>query len=368
MVERRLLKNFDIGLVLLMLAITVYGLVVIYSASRGSGNESSVVQKQLMWAIAGLIAFSITVSIDHKSFPRLYNWIYGFNLLLLAAVLVVGQAHKDAQRWLGFGPISVQPSELAKISIIITLAVFLTSQRDKLREFKTFALSFVHIAVPMLFILKQPDLGTSLVIVAIWLGMTFIAGVKIQHLALFLAVMLVVGVIGWNTPYVLKDYQKGRLTSFLNPEKDRLGSGYHLVQSRIAIGSGQVTGKGYLHGTQGQLGFIPENHTDFIFTVAAEEFGFMGAAPLILMYLMLLWKGLLIMSETEDFTGRLIAAGIICMFLFHIFVNIGMTLGIMPITGVPLPLMSYGGSSLLANMIAMGVLVGVGMRRHKINF
>lgn len=367
MVERRLFKNFDIGIVLLMIAITVYGLMTVYSASRGSGNGASVVNRQLMWAVAGIIAFLIAVSIDHKSYARIWGWIYAGNLVLLIGVIFVGIERKGAQRWIGFGSLSIQPSEFAKVAIIITLAIYLARNRETIREFKTFALSFLHVGVPILFIFKQPDLGTALVLTAIWFGMSYVAGANIKHLVAFVLAIAVLGFVGWNVG-VLKDYQKARITSFINPATDAKASGYHIVQSRIAIGSGKVTGKGWLHGTQSQLGFIPENHTDFIFTVAAEEFGFMGAAPLILMYALLLWKALVIMSETEDDVGRLAATGIICMFMFHIFVNIGMTLGVMPVTGVPLPFLSYGGSSLLANMLALGVLAGIGMRRHKINF
>ena len=367
MVERRLLKNFDIGIVLLMVAIILYGLAVVYSASRGGAAGASYVHRQLMWAIAGVAAFALAASVDHKTYPRLSGWIYVINLLLLAAVLVIGHEHKGAQRWLGFGGLTIQPSEFAKVALIVTLAVFLVRHRSRLHEPKVFALSFAHVALPMLLIFKQPDLGTALVLTAIWFGMTFVAGARPGHLAAFVLAVAVVGFIGWHFG-VLEDYQKARLTSFINPEVDPTGSGYHVLQARIAVGSGRVTGRGWLHGTQGQLGFIPERHTDFIFTVVAEEFGFVGAAALLIMYFLLLWKGMVIMSETEDAVGRLVAAGVVVMFLFHIVVNVGMTLGIMPVTGVPLPLFSYGGSSLLANMMALGLLIGVGLRRHKISF
>jgi rod shape determining protein RodA len=280
----------------------------------------------------------------------------------------MGHSSKGAQRWIGFGPFTVQPSEFAKVAVIITLAVFLVKHREKITEFKTFMLSLVHVGVPLLLVFKQPDLGTALVLTAIWFGMMFIAGANNKHLAGFLVGVIAIGLVGWHTPHVLKDYQKDRLTSFIDPAQDDKGAGYHVLQSRIAIGSGQVTGKGYLKGTQGQLGFIPERHTDFIFTVVAEELGFVGAGILILLYFALLWKAVTIMSETEDVLGRLAAAGICCMFLFHVVVNVGMTLGIMPVAGVPLPMFSYGGSSLLANMTSLGMLVGIGMRRHKINF
>ncbi len=367
MVERRLLKNFDIGLVLTMLALIAYGLLTVYSASRGSGNEVQVVRKQLTYAVGGLVVFVLALSVDHKAYPRISGWIYGLNLVLLVAVLAVGSEHKGAQRWIGFGGFTIQPSELAKIALIITLSVFLFHNKNRITEPKVFLKSFCHVAVPVLLIFKQPDLGSALVITSIWFGMTFIAGARITHLLAFVGIVAVIGSVGWHAG-VLEDYQKNRLTSFLNPAADMKGSGYHITQSRIAIGSGMVSGKGYLRGTQGNLGFIPENHTDFIFTVAAEEYGFIGAVPLLILYMVLLWKAVAIMLEAEDAVGRYIAGGIVCMFLFHIFVNIGMTLGIMPVTGVPLPFMSYGGSSLWANMLAVGILAGIGMRRHKINF
>jgi rod shape determining protein RodA len=367
MVERRLLKNFDIGLVLLMVLIIIYGLVMVYSASRGGIAGVGFVQRQAVWAAAGLVAFIIAASIDHKSYPRISPWLYVINIALLVAVVLIGDERKGAQRWLGFGGLGIQPSEFAKVIIIITLAVFLIKHKETIRELKTFALSFLHVAIPIFLVFKQPDLGTAMVMTALWFGMVFIAGAKLQHLMIFVVAVGMLGTIGWHSG-VLKDYQKARLASFINPEIDPAGSGYHVLQSRIAIGSGQATGRGWLKGTQGQLGFIPERHTDFIFTVVAEELGFVGAALLILMYVVLIWKGMLIMSETEDAVGRLAAAGVVTMFVFHIVVNIGMTLGVMPVTGVPLPLFSYGGSSLLANMMALGLLVGIGMRRHKINF
>ncbi len=196
----------------------------------------------------------------------------------------------------------------------------------------------------------------------------FVMGTDIKNILIFAAVGVLLALVAWNTPGLMKDYQKNRVITFINPAADPLGSGYHVTQSRIAIGSGQMLGKGFLKGTQRELNFIPEQHTDFIFTVVGEETGFVGASTLVLLYFVMLWRGLNIMMATEDSTGRAIAAGVVGMFLFHIFVNIGMTVGIMPVTGVPLPLVSYGGSSLMANMIAVGLLEGISMRRHRINF
>lgn len=367
MVERRLFKNFDFALVFLMIVIIGFGMAMVYSAKSGGASGSSYVHRQMVWAVAGIFAFAIAASFDHKAYPRISGWIYAINILLLIAVFVLGSSSKGAQRWIGFGGLRIQPSEFAKISAIITLAAYFVRKQANIREFETFAKSLLHMALPMLLVLKQPDLGTTLVLTAIWLGMSFVAGVKTRHILLFVLGVAIIGIGGWESG-ALKPYQKARLITLVNPAANAKGAGYHVIQARIAIGSGQATGKGWMHGTQGQLDFVPENHTDFIFSVVAEEFGFIGAGLLLLLYFGLIWRGTVIMSETEDPLGRLMAGGVVTMFLFHIFVNVGMTMGIMPVTGIPLPLFSYGGSSLLTNMIALGILVGIGMRRHKINF
>ena len=233
---------------------------------------------------------------------------------------------------------------------------------------KTFVHSLMYLGVPMLLIFKQPDLGTSLVLLAIWMTMIFIMGTDIKNVILFALAGLVMIVVAWEVPGIMKDYQKKRVITFIDPAADPRGSGYHVTQSRIAIGSGQIMGKGFLHGTQRELSFIPEQHTDFVYTVVGEEMGFVGAIAVLMLYFMVLWRGLAIMAATEDSTGRAIAAGIVGMFMFHIVVNVGMTIGIMPVTGVPLPMFSYGGSNMMANMMAIGLLEGISMRRHRINF
>lgn len=366
--DRRLLKNFDFSLLLVTMAIIGYGCVAIYSASKGGNAAMSYVERQLVWAAVGLVVAIIVGYIDHTIYKRFAGKLYFVNLFLLGAVLFMGHASKGAQRWIGFGAIRIQPSELAKIIMIIALAVFIVDHKDTIRTFKTFILTFLYLCIPMGLIFKQPDLGTSLVLISIWLTMVFIMGTDIKNILLFLSAAVVLGVLVFHIPGLLKDYQKNRLISFVNPAADPLGSGYHVTQSRIAIGSGQMFGKGFLKGTQRELKFIPEQHTDFIFTVVGEELGFVGSVTLLLLYFIMLWRALNILSATEDITGRAITAGIVGMFLFHIVVNMGMTLGIMPVTGVPLPMFSYGGSSLMANLMAIGMLEGISMRRHKISF
>lgn len=367
MVERRLLKNFDFTLLLIVLTLVVYSCVMIYSASKGGRVAAGLVERQVVWALLGLASMFVVASIDHTVFHRQAGKLYGLTLFMLIAVLLIGDSAKGAQRWIIIGPVQIQPSEFAKIFMIVNLAVFLVKRSDKIRTFKTFAQSLMYLGVPMLLIFKQPDLGTSLVLIAIWMTMIFVMGTGLKNILLFVGAGAMLAVVVWNVG-IMKDYQKQRVITFINPAADPLGSGYHVTQSRIAIGSGKIWGKGFLKGTQRELNFIPEQHTDFIFTVVAEELGFVGGVSLIMLYFGLVWRGLVIMAVTEDTTGRAIAAGVVGMFIFHIVVNMGMTMGIMPVTGVPLPMFSYGGSSLLSKMLAIGLLEGVSMRRHKISF
>jgi len=366
--DRRLLRQFDFTLLLITLAIIGFGCAMIYSASRGGRAGVGYVERQILWAALGVVGAMVVASVDHSIYHRYAGRIYGLTITMLIAVFVLGHSSKGAQRWIGFGPIAIQPSEFAKIAVIICLAIFLVDRQRGIRTLGTFLHSLFYVSIPTLLIFKQPDLGTSLVLMSIWLAMNFVLGADLRSIALFVGVGAALGLIVWFTPGLLKDYQKARLVTFVNPSADPLGSGYHVTQSRIAIGSGRLSGKGFLKGTQRELNFIPEQHTDFIFTVVGEELGFVGAGALVLLYFGLLWRALNIMSAAEDSTGRAIAGGIVGMFLFHIFVNMGMTLGIMPVTGVPLPFFSYGGSSLMANMLAVGLLEGVSMRRHRITF
>lgn len=368
MVERRLLRNFDFTLLAVTLAIIIYGCAMIYSAGKGGAMGAGYLERQVMWALVGLFGAAVVASVDHGVYNRYAGKLYGATLVMLLAVLLVGDASKGAQRWIELGPARIQPSEFAKIALIIALAVFLVSREPQIRAFRTFALSFLYLLPPMLLIFKQPDLSTSLVLIAVWISMVYVMGTDTKNIVFCVLGAAVLGLTVWNVPGLMKEYQKKRIISFVNPSADPLGSGYHVTQSRIAIGSGQILGQGFLKGTQRELRFIPEQHTDFIFTVVGEETGFVGAAGLLVLYLALLLRALNIMSTTEDSTGRAIAAGIIGMFLFHILVNVGMTLGIMPVTGVPLPMFSYGGSSLMANLLAIGLLEGISMRRHRISF
>ncbi len=366
--DTRLFRNFDITLLLITLAIIGFGCAMIYSASQGGRLAVGYVEKQIVFALVGIALAIVVASIDHVHLARYSGKLYAICLGLLLAVNFLGNSSKGAQRWISIGGFQFQPSELAKFIMIIALAAFLVKRLEEIRTFKTFVASFAYLAVPMLLVFKQPDLGTSLVLLAVWITMVFIMGTDIRNIAIFVGAAILLATLAWTIPGVMKDYQKERVLTFVYPERDPQGSGYHVKQARIAIGSGQFTGKGFMKGTQRGLNFIPEQHTDFIFTVVGEETGFVGAAALVLLYTALIWRGLNIMFVTEDITGRAMAAGVVGMLGFHASVNLGMTLGMLPVTGVPLPMFSYGGTSLVTSLMCIGLLEGISMRRHRINF
>ncbi len=362
----RTLKKVDWVLAITVVALIVYGVVAIYSAAPGR-TVLSCIQKQAATAIVGFVFMALAASLDDHILPRLSRWIYWGTVAMLAFVDIAGRHAKGAQRWIDLGVLQLQPSEPAKIAVIITLSVFFLWHYDEIRELRTFVLSLAHVALPLLLIFKQPDLGTSLVIGSIWIGVSLAAGVRWKHVMALAAIGLIGAVVVWNAG-ILKDYQKQRVVTLVNPDADPQGAGYHVKQAKIAIGSGQMLGKGYRHGTQSQYDFIPEQHTDFIFTVVGEELGFVGAGALILLYWLLIGRVAMIMQATEETLGRMMAGGVLAMLLFHVFVNIGMTMGIMPVAGVPLPFFSYGPSSLLSMLTAIGLVMGVYLRRHRIAF
>lgn len=368
MLNQRLLRNLDFVLIGITALLVVISLVVIGSATHinnPSEDRYWFVQRQGLFAIANIIIIFFMLNFDYKSLERFSGLFYIVNLVMLLAVMFVGQSALGAQRWIQIGPISLQPSEFSKIIMIIVLAQILDKRMGKLNTFKEIIPVFIYVGIPFVLVLKQPDLGTSLVFLAILFGMIFVAGISLRHLAAIIGAGLVFMPIFWH---FLKDYQKKRLTVFIDPNVDPLGSGYHIIQSKIAIGSGMLFGKGLFNGTQSQLNFLPENHTDFIFAVIGEELGFIGASIILLLYLVLLYRGIKIAGAARDNFGTLLATGITSMIAFHLLVNVGMTAGIMPVTGIPLPLMSYGVSALTTNLVSIGILLNIYMRRQKILF
>ena len=373
MFELRLLRKLDwllLGAVLLLCGL---GLLAIYSASRSGllaqGQPPTyLLQRQAAWMGIGLVALAALLYPDYTLLRRWQRPLYLLVCLLLVAVMRGGQASSGAMRWIALGPLTLQPSELAKLAVIVVLAGLLPreGQPAPLPGGRLLR-SGLYVLLPFLLVFRQPDLGTALVLLAIWGAMAFLAGARPAHLAAVALGGLLVFGLAWHQG-VIKDYQKDRLRVFMDPEADPLGAGYHVIQSKIAIGSGRLAGKGWLHGTQSQLRFIPEQHTDFVFTVIGEELGLWGAGLVLGLYLVVLWRMLRAAEAASDAFGALLAAGGAAMFAFQGLVNVGMTMSIMPVTGIPLPFLSYGGSSLLANMMAIGLLVGIGMRRHKISF
>jgi rod shape determining protein RodA len=374
---KRRLQRIDWVLVVTVLALCGAGLLVIASATRTTAVEGDplyYVKKQVLALGIGLSLAVMAAAIDYHTFRYLSNLFYIGNLGLLLAVLAFGKETLGAQRWIQVGPLALQPSEVAKVVLILTLANLLAHKQGKWKSWLDLGIPLAHTLVPVLLILRQPDLGTSLVFAAVVLGMLFVSGAPLRQLGILVGTALasVVGALYMHLEYGMKlplrEYQVKRLIVFLNPSMDPLNSGYHIIQSLIAIGSGGLTGKSLFSGTQSGLAFLPFQHTDFVFSVVGEEMGFAGGAILLCLYLILILKALSIAGQAKDVFGALIAAGIASMWSFHVFVNIGMTMGVMPITGLPLPFLSYGGSSLITNLTAMGLLINVNMRRHKISF
>lgn len=385
--DKRLLKNIDFLFILITVLLLAASLLILSTASINviKSDPWHYVRSQTMWIIIGLGVVVFLALIDYEKWRAYRWWIYGFNILLLLAVILFGNEAKGATRWIEtpFG-VNIQPSEFAKVFIILILADFLADRKGKLNDFKDFVKPFLLILPPVLLIFLQPDLGTSLVFVAIFIGMMFVAGANPKKFGgLVLGGAVIVGIALWlhlspnvpgwlqwaqGLPMPLQEYQLKRLTVFMNPESDISGDGYHIVQSIWAIGSGGLWGKGYKAGTQGQLNFLPEHHTDFVFSVVGEEFGFIGALTILFLYLIFLLRCLSIAAKARDSYGLLIVAGVVVMYMFHILVNIGMTSGIMPVVGIPLPLISAGGSAMLSNMAAVGIVLSVNLRRRRLMF
>ncbi|MGI5838174.1 MAG: rod shape-determining protein RodA [bacterium] len=368
---RRLLKNIDYTMIVAVLLLLGLGLLAIASATQanavGNGGTVTYVKKQALGIIIGLVAAVVVMSIDYSNYSRFANYLYFGSLAMLLLVLLpgLGKENFGAQRWFSIGSFEFQPSEFAKLAIIITFADLLSKKNGKIETWQELLPLLVHVGIPLLLILRQPDLGTTLIILAAAFAMLYVSGLKAKFLNTILGAGLAISPVLWH---LLKPYQKRRLLVFINPQADPLGDGYHIIQSKIAIGSGQLFGKGLFAGTQNQLKFLPIRHTDFIFSVIGEEFGFIGSIVLLALLWVFLWRGTRVVMEAKDTFGSLIAVGIVAAMGFQSFINIGMTMGIMPVTGKTLPFVSYGGTSIVANLLALGVLLSVYIRRQKIMF
>lgn len=365
---KRILKNLDWWLIAAVLALMACGLGLIDSATHSyavSTGKAWHVQRQSLFMLVGVLLVVVSLKFDYHLLKNYAKHLYIFNLALLVAVILFGHSQLGAQRWIQIGPLSFQPSEFSKVLLIICLATFIDKRSEWLENFKDYLPVFAYIFVPFVLVMQQPDLGTSLTFIAILVGMIFVSGFKYKWFASLFALGVTMMPLFW---LILKDYQKNRIRVFLNPELDPFGSGYHVIQSKIAIGSGGLWGKGWMAGTQSQLNFLPENHTDFIFAVAGEEFGFVGTLLIILLYLIIIWRGVTIALNADDDFGTLLAVGVTSMFMFHVLVNIGMNAGIMPVTGVPLPFLSYGVSSLATNLMLVAILLNIKVSEQKLQF
>jgi len=373
--ENRFLKKFDFILLITTVVLVFYGLFMIKSATMSFTSGSfPYLKTQILAFILGACAVVVLVLIDYEIYGYFYIPIYILSNLLLLAVLFFGFGADQwgASNWLRIGPISFQPSEIAKFGIIISLAKYIDKNHEKINEPITLLKILIFAFVPVILILKQPDLGTALVFIFFILIMIFSAGLSYKYIMPFVAlavVGIIIGIIFLATSlddYNIGDnYQIDRILMFLNPKLDPSGRGYQVLQSKIAICSGQMFGRGYQQGVQNQYGFLPTKETDFIFAVIVEELGFIGGISLIMLYAILLFRLIKIAKNSSDMFGSLIVIGIMGMFLFHILENIGMTMGLMPVTGIPLPFISYGGTFMLVNMISIGLVLGVGLKHSK---
>ena len=354
------IKQLHWPLILLITLISCMGFATLYSAAQGSLHPWAL---QQMMRFAFFFPIMIVIAVIDIRFWMKYSYLaYAAALILLILVEIAGHRAMGATRWIRLGPLNVQPSEIMKICLIFTLArYFHTINQETIGRITTLIPPLLMIAPPVLLILKQPNLGTALITTMISGAIFFATGVRLWKFGIVLAGGLSAIPIAWQ---FMHDYQKKRVLTFLDPERDPLGDGYNIIQSKIAIGSGGLAGKGFLHGTQSQLSFLPEHQTDFIFTMFSEEFGFIGGIFLLGLFSLLIMIGYTIALRSNSHYGRLVATGITTMLFVHVFINIGMNMGILPVVGTPLPLFSYGGSIMMTMLIGFGFLLNVHVHRN----
>jgi rod shape determining protein RodA len=371
MLERRLLTNLPWSMVALVLGIALFGLSAVYSATYASTGPSSLFTKQLIWIGLGVIVMFAALIPDYHTVGRYAYILYALSVLFLILVAIFGKTGMGAQRWLPLGPFAFQPSELAKLSLVLALArYFAEDPKRGGYELRDLGVPAAMIVVPLVLVMKQPDLGTALMLLFTSTLIFILAGIRIRSIVAVSVIGAMVASLVFLVPPVrhkiwtsLKPYQQKRIKSFIDPASDPLGSGYHATQAKIAVGSGQTTGKGFRKGTQSQMAFLPERHTDFIFAVIAEERGFLGASFLIVIYVVFLLTGVEAAKNAKDKLGALMAGGIVSMLSLYVCINVGMAAGILPVVGVPLPLVSYGGTSIITTFLAIGLLLNIRSRR-----
>jgi rod shape determining protein RodA len=363
MIDRRLFIHFDWALVALVLLIASMGLLNLYSTTWNMGGSTTPLYvKQIFSLLIGLALMICVAFIDYHLYSDFASLIYVASLFGLVLVMLHAATQPGAQRWIKVGSLSIQPSEFAKIALILMMARFFQTPRKREGySLRDLLWPFLSLCLPLGLILRQPDLGTAIIFLLIFVSVLLFVKVHwTSWLVLGSAGISILPVL-WS---LLKDYQKKRIVTFFNPDLDPLGAGYHIIQSKIAVGSGGIVGKGFMKGTQCKLGFLPERHTDFIFSALTEEWGLIGSLFMVTLYVILIAWALRIAVQAKDRLGAILAFGVAAMLFWHVFINIGMVLGMMPVAGIPLPLFSYGGSFLLSTLIGIGLLLNVSMRRY----
>lgn len=355
----RMAENFDFSLLAAVAAVMACGYINLRSSSAATGFPFA--WKQMQWYVVGSVAMGLCFLYDYRKLVSMALPLYLMTLGLLVLVLFFGKTVGGSQRWLSIGVANIQPSEFAKLVMIVVLSTYF--YRDDLDSYRLRDLfrPFLLTLVPALLVYVQPDLGTCVIILAILAALIYAAGLQWKSFLILIGLFIAGLPVGWS---LLKPYQKARILTFLDPERDPYGVGYHVLQSKIAVGSGGLFGKGYMAGSQAHLQFLPEVHTDFAFSIWAEEWGFAGALFLVFLYGWIIYRGLLIASRAKDRFGAFLAFGVMALFFLHVVINICMVLGLLPVVGVPLPLFSYGGSSVLTTMMGLGLVLNVGARRY----
>ncbi len=364
------MRSVNFTILIIAVLIACLGIISIYSSTYQKEGDfwQLIYKRQVLWLLIGVAIFLLAANFNYRRLWDMTYFLYAFAVFLLFLVFVLGIVRLGAQRWLRFEWFNIQPSEIAKLIMVIFLARYFSTksiynvslETDRMGLMRSIILPFMLTAIPMGLIIEQPDLGSGAIVFLIFLVMLYLAGVKLRYIVILLSLILLCLPVLWH---FLRGYQKDRLLVFLNPNIDPLGAGYTVIQSKIAIGSGGLFGKGWLSGTQSQLHFLPESHTDFIFATFAEEWGFLGSCVVLLLYYLLIRQGIIIAQRSADTFGRLLALGISLMLGIQVFVNIAMNLGLAPVVGLPLPLMSYGGSSMFLTFISLGILANINKTR-----
>jgi len=360
-------KKFDWVTLLLAFLATVIGMIFIYSATKSYDNNLKYIIVQGAAAAIGMVLMFVIIKINYENLSDLWPFLAGAGVFLLVLVLIIGigESETGTRGWIRFGSIGIQPSEIVKICFIITLSKHLSTIGDDVNNIKNVILLILHLCVPLMLILMQPDTGTALVYIFIFIVCLFVAGIDWRYILAAVAAGVVIALIAWF--FLLDNYQIERFLAFLNPEEAAGTYGYHVVQSKIAVGAGKIFGTGFGHGVQTQMGYLPAKETDFIFAVIGEEAGMIGCVIVVLLLVSLITRTFFVGINAKNSLGEFIAVGVAAMWLFHTIENIGMTIGLVPVTGIPLPFFSYGGSSILTNYMALGLVLSVSSNRKFIN-